>query len=184
MKKIFMNLEFTGLHQNTTIISLALIDLDGRSFYAKFSDYDKVQLTDWVWANVIGGLTIQKGRNEFYNSITGPKSDVVPRLVDWLNSFEEEIEIWGDYIAYDWVLFCELFGGVTSDQFPKCVYYIPYDISTLFRAVGVGPGISRNDFSGEQTHNQHNALTDAIIISKCYKRLEEEYKDKLRGLVL
>ena len=55
--KIYFDTEFTGLHKNTTLISIGLIDEVGRSFYAEFSDYDKYQCDDWikenVWANLI-----------------------------------------------------------------------------------------------------------------------------------
>ena len=44
--KIFFDMEFTGLHQKTTLISIGLIAEDGRTFYAEFNDYDKSQLDD------------------------------------------------------------------------------------------------------------------------------------------
>lgn len=44
MKKIFFDSEFTGLHQNTTLISIGLISDDNNCFYAEFTDYDKNQL--------------------------------------------------------------------------------------------------------------------------------------------
>ena len=38
--KLYFDTEFTGLHKNTTLISVGLIAEDGQEFYAEFTDYD------------------------------------------------------------------------------------------------------------------------------------------------
>ena len=48
LKKIFFDCEFTGLHKNTTLISIGLISDCGKTFYAEFTDYDKGQVDDWI----------------------------------------------------------------------------------------------------------------------------------------
>ena len=40
--KVFFDTEFTGLHRNTTLISIGLVSEDGRTFYAEFNDYDRM----------------------------------------------------------------------------------------------------------------------------------------------
>lgn len=42
--KVFFDTEFTGLHQKTTLISIACITEDGKEFYAEFTDYDEAQV--------------------------------------------------------------------------------------------------------------------------------------------
>jgi len=37
MTRIFFDTEFTGLHKDTTLISIGLIAEDGRTFYAEFN---------------------------------------------------------------------------------------------------------------------------------------------------
>ena len=54
--KIFFDTEFTGLHKNTTLISIGLVDENGRSFYAEFTAYNKSQVDDWIQENVINNL--------------------------------------------------------------------------------------------------------------------------------
>ena len=44
--KIFFDCEFTGLHQNTTLVSIGLISDKGHHFYAELYDYDKSQIDD------------------------------------------------------------------------------------------------------------------------------------------
>ena len=58
--KIFFDTEFTGLHKNTTLISIGLFDENGRNFYAEFNDYDESQCDDWIQDNVIKYLAYQK----------------------------------------------------------------------------------------------------------------------------
>jgi hypothetical protein len=68
------------------------------------------------------------------------------------------------------VLFNNLFG--TAFDIPKCIYYIPFDISTLFLIKGVDPDINREDFSGKtEGSTKHNALWDAEVIQACYNKL-------------
>ena len=51
--QVFLDIEFTGLHQNTTPISLGLVGMDDNSFYGEFEDYDKSQTNEWIDKNII-----------------------------------------------------------------------------------------------------------------------------------
>lgn len=57
--KLFFDTEFTGLHKNTTLISIGIVSEDGHRFYAEFLDYDKEQCTDWIIKNVINNLFLK-----------------------------------------------------------------------------------------------------------------------------
>ena len=54
--KIFFDTEFTGLHQNTTLISIGCVAEDERTFYAENRYYNRKQVDDWIQKNVIGNL--------------------------------------------------------------------------------------------------------------------------------
>ena len=41
--KVWFDTEFTGLHKNTTLISIGLVTENGKTFYAEFTDYDESQ---------------------------------------------------------------------------------------------------------------------------------------------
>lgn len=61
MTKIYYDSEFTGLHKDTTLISIGLISECGtKTFYAEFLDYDKSQVDDWIQNNVIDNLLFNK----------------------------------------------------------------------------------------------------------------------------
>lgn len=98
------------------------------------------------------------------------------RLTRWLSKFED-IEMWGDCMAYDWVLFCDIFGHAFN--IPKNINYIPFDLSTVFKEKGIDPDINREEYAGNMievndAHNwgvkKHNALWDAYVIRECYNK--------------
>lgn len=206
MTKLFFDTEFTGLHQNTTLISLGIVSECGKTFYAEFTDYDKSQIDNWLNDNVISNLlftdriTVAIGSWEnyinkkrvFHNALEMALADldmsdfecvgatpmIVNRLTKWLAQFES-IQIWSDCLSYDWVLFCQLFGHAFN--VPKNVYYIPFDICTLFNARNIDADINREEYALEVIKKtptavsvdgkKHNALWDAYVIKACYKKL-------------
>lgn len=172
MTKIFFDTEFTGLHQNTTLISIGLVAESGEAFYAELTDYDKSQVNEWLENNVISNLYLDK--NVSYDpysdnvKVFGDKNDLKQALTHWLNRFGK-VEIWSDCLSYDWVLFNQIWGH--AFEIPSNVYYIPFDICTLFKIKGVDPDISREEFVGKEKGKKHNALFDAIVIKECYEKL-------------
>lgn len=192
MTKVFFDTEFTGLHQNTTLISIGLISECGKTFYAELTDYDKSQCDDWIKKNVIKNLTITKEIDESLDAwedykhkeailFKGKLEYLKGALENWLNQFEQ-VEIWSDCLSYDWVLFNQIFGHAFN--IPKNVYYIPFDICTVFKIKGIDPDISREEFINIENQKidgkypeslddikKHNALYDAKIIKLCYEKL-------------
>ncbi|MBK7808791.1 MAG: 3'-5' exoribonuclease [Saprospiraceae bacterium] len=201
MTRIFLDTEFTGLHQRTTLISMALYVDDSTYFYAEFNDYSARQLTPWIQENVISKLQI----NQVYTfvkdgekvTMKGNKTQIKKSLKIWLMQFEL-VEIWADVLAFDWVLFCNLFGGAL--KIPENIFYAPFDLATLFRKRGlIGPmsaeqkikEIYRNDkidfnamiihknfidvsrfiIAGVDSKLQHNAFEDARAEKICYDKL-------------
>lgn len=169
--KIFFDTEFTGLHQNTTLISIGLVAEDGRTFYAEFTDYDKTQVDDWIQENVIKNLLfdnkICKDRKHLDNIdvwVVGNTNVVKNDLENWLSQFDK-IEMWSDCLSYDWVLFNQLWGHAFN--IPGNIYYIPFDLCTLFKVKGIDPDINRESFCGVKG-NKHNSLHDAYVIKACY----------------
>lgn len=189
---LYFDTEFTGLHKDTTLISIGLISEDGRSFYAELNDYNKSQIDEWLKENVINNLRFsppKKGdmehnlmqRHEESNPIGSPlhkgysmeirgnTKEVSKALSEWVSQFKD-IKIWSDCLAYDWVLFNHLFGHAFN--LPKNIYYIPFDICTLFEIKGIDPDISREEFINYSIiGNKHNSLYDAKVIKACYEKL-------------
>jgi hypothetical protein len=194
--KLFLDTEFTGLHQATTLISLGIISECGKTFYAEFTDYDRTQLNDWLDENVIANTWVAKNDIQTLMGqvvkeswadihVFGSSDYIKPFLEKWLSQFDNVV-IWSDCLAYDWVLFNQIWGHAFS--IPENVYYIAMDICTVFEMQDIDPDISRERFAtnvfsendeplffdenGNMLENKkHNALWDAFIIRECYKKL-------------
>jgi hypothetical protein len=173
--RAYIDCEFTDLRQSAKFISLALITEDDRFFYAEFNDYDETNLSDWVKFYVLGNLLMsppKPGEQEFFsmsrvdkdtpltekNSIQmrGNTVEITIALTEWLEQFDQ-LEIWGDYPAYDWVLFCELFGG--SLNLPDKIYYIPFDLCTLLKLKGIDPDIGRERCVKDHIQDNPNLMS-------------------------
>jgi hypothetical protein len=186
--KIFFDTEFTGLHQGTTLISIGMIAEDGRELYCELNDYDKTQIDDWLQKNVIDNLLYSEppqGQDEYFKasrtkenpigndlyqsySVTfrGSTNDLKNEIERWISQFDK-VEIWSDCLSYDWVLFNQIFGHAFN--IPKAIYYIPFDLCTLFKVKGIDPDVSREEFAGMTKGSlKHNALWDAKAIRECY----------------
>jgi len=190
--KLFFDTEFTGLHQNTTLISIGIVSQDGRTFYAEFTDYDKTQVDDWIKENVISKLQFndqekEKQKQSNVQFLTegvhyrgfGNTETVKNHLIQWMKQFDS-VQIWSDCLAYDWVLFCQIFGH--AFLIPKNIYYIPFDICPLLLLAGGNADVDREEFVGNMIevndalmwgggNKKHNALWDAYVIRACYKKL-------------
>jgi hypothetical protein len=190
--KLFFDTEFTGLHQGTTLISIGIISECGKRFYAELNDYDESQVDEWLQQNVINRLLMApplEGEDEYYSAVrdqSNPapndlywgysvklrcdKRELEQELTRWIKQFSA-VEMWSDCLSYDWVLFNQIFGHAFN--IPSNVYYIPFDICTLFKVKGIDPDINREEFANLDFGNEfkHNALWDAKVIRACYDKL-------------
>lgn len=195
--RIFYDAEFTGLHRNTTFISIGLVSDSGRTFYAEFSDFAIDQVNDWINNNVVRNLSLSddddgtlasrqlsKGdRSASYDvRIKGCSEDIQEKLIDWLMTeytvAQKQIQFFTDCYAYDWVLMNDLicdYGDALN--IPKHINYIPIDLSTLLWHAGIDPDINREEFAGDvQTQgdmelSKHNPLWDAHVCKTCFDKI-------------
>jgi hypothetical protein len=155
MTKIFFDTEFTGLHQGTTLISIGLIadrgpSLPTQSFYAELTDYDQSQVEEWILENVINNLKNTAMPNNTCQLLDDGNFNCrcdmehLKRYLTFWFSTMDSIEMWSDTLAYDWVLFCQIWGGALN--IPKNIYYIPFDIVNLFKEKKLNPDINRELF--------------------------------------
>lgn len=172
---LFLDTEFTELTQQAQLISLALVGEGGAVFYAELDDYDLGALGDWHREHVVAQLLPEARFNqapaEGQYFVKGPAGLVSARLADWLARLGA-VEIWADVLAWDWVLFCGLFGGALG--IPENVYYIPFDLSTLLRIKGLDPDLDRAVFASYKDPDgleRHNALYDARMELAVYRKL-------------
>lgn len=175
--KLFLDTEFTALKQDARLISLALVSEEGRYFYAEFTDFDRDTLSDWHKEHVLAHLLLDENTSFDWpthgTTLKGDYKIIKEALTTWLSQWTA-IEIWADVPAYDWVFFCELFGGAL--HIPSQIHFIVRDLATFFHLKGIDANISRFDFAynkegSELKLPQHNALADAWTCMRCYQQL-------------
>ena len=153
--RYFFDTEFaeTGRENSPTIdlISIGIVDQNGREYYEESSSYDEENCSDWVVENVISKLrtNTDKGFEQKRNDqIAEEIQEFI--LVDPL----DPPEFWAYYADYDWVVFCWLFGTMMDlpAGFPKhCM-----DLQQWWVQLGLPANAKPLSPAGE-----HNALVDA-----------------------
>lgn len=139
---LYFDTEFTGLHKNTTLISIGIVTDQGYEFYAEFNDYDSLQLNTWINNNVISNLILSgdnpkasKIINEpLRKNVVGNKYQIRQLLLEWLDNIfykhNERMLFISDVCHYDMVLLIDLLGddafSIPSHITPAC-----YDINQL-----------------------------------------------------
>ena len=181
--KIFFDTEFTGLHKNTTLVSIGLVSEDNRQFYAELIDYNEEQCDDWINENVISYL-YSKNRDKRQNVYVpnyhlAGKYEIAKVLENWLSQFDD-IELVSDVCHYDMVLFADLFGGAfyMPQNVCACCYDINQDIARVYNcSMREAFNMSREDILKNYGKNnkiigdKHNALYDAKVIRELYQAL-------------
>lgn len=170
-KSLFLDTEFTGLHQRTSLISLAIVADTGEYFYAEFNDYDRATITPWLRENVLDNLLLASGMPLPSDGtvLEGHRTQIAAGIKDWLEQLlrkygPEKFRFWADVPHYDWVLFCELFGG--SLNLPDYIDFMVMDLATWLYSKGISPDIPRIKLAGDPGFfglKQHNALYDAFL---------------------
>jgi hypothetical protein len=183
MARIFFDTEFTGLHKDTTLMSIGLVAEDGNSFYAEFVDYDTNQVNEWIQKNVINNLWTGKSIDFGHTQIStdleiarGDKSMIKLALLSWLNKFDS-IEWVSDVCHYDFVLLIDLvYKHALNMPYGKhcaACHDINQDIAKFY---GISE-IEAFDLSREQILKdanieikgaKHNSLYDAKVIKEIY----------------
>ena len=188
---LFFDMEFTGLRQNTTPISLGIVSEDGKRFYAEFTDYDESQCDDWIKENVIKNLKLagmgvgvsDTDENPPLRIVMGDKKYIYQEMNEWLHHFDT-IQFVSDVCHYDFVLLIDLLtNGGTALDLPENISAVCHDlnmdIARHFRvsdreAFDMSREKIMNDLCKAEdivTGNKHNSLYDAEVIREIYEEI-------------
>lgn len=147
--RFYLDTEFDETPDRVELISLALRAEDGRELYLISNDFNVNSCNPWVQRNVIPYLHI------FQPDHVGPKNSFAEQIELFL-CHEDRPEFWGYYSAYDWFLFCRLWGGMLHmpGRFGKACSDLKQLANTLI------PGISYKDACPPES-TRHNSVADA-----------------------
>ncbi len=187
--KVYMDTEFTGLHKNTTLISIGLISEDGRKFYMENYDYDKSQIDTWIQENVINNTTYLSQINELgicnldVNNLfsVGTKEDIKRELARWFAPFDE-VQLVSDVCHYDMVLLIDIFGSafeLPSNVSPVCIDLNEQIANFLNMSSQKAFDVSRegllsNLLGLEIEGEKHNALYDAKVMKAIHRLMQKD----------
>lgn len=144
--RFFYDCEFIEDGKTIELISIGVVDTDGREFYAVSTEFDDRRAGAWVRANVLPKLPSPGDRA--WRSRERIKSD----LLDFLTAPGEDIELWAWIAAYDHVVLCQLWGRMID--LPKGVPMWTNDLKQECVRLG-------NPQMPKQESGEHNALADA-----------------------
>lgn len=160
------------------LISIGMVDEDGNTFYAENTDFDPLLLNDWVTKNVVPSLRwwgksstsdrfVANTANEhaWDTEVWGSPQKIANELLTFAPP-PLEPEFWGWYSAYDWVVFCWLFG--TMMELPEGYPKYCRDLKHIADMFGIRSNV-------KEPKNEHNALDDA----QYHKRLYDDIKDQV-----
>ena len=183
MTRLYLDTEFTELTQHAQLLSIGMIDSEGRSFYAELQ-HAQLPQDDWLANNVLCHMNWlgQQNKSHLVNKgdqwqVFGSAMEVTEHLQSWLSHYQKA-EVWADCVVWDWLLFCELFGGAFEK--PPQIHYLPFDLVTLLLAKGVNPDINRRELAvsmGLQVNGfAHHALDDAKLTGFLVEELLKDGK--------
>jgi len=157
--KYFLDTEFIDNGTTIPLISIALVCEDGREFYAENSSADLSKAGEWVKANVLPLLwsrSADKRKANLWSRDGGAGGfmahEEIGSEIRLFIPEGDKPQFWGYYSAYDWVVFCQLFGTMMDlpDGFPMYCR----DIKQWGDQLG-SPDLPK------QNGTEHNALEDA-----------------------
>lgn len=157
IRDLFLDTEFLDTGSRLELISIGVVDLQGREFYAENSEFDweDPEVSDWLRKNVrphLRGGDFQMDRGE-----------IAWGLRRWVRSLGaiSRPRFWSWFAAHDWVLVCNLFGGLMSlpGEWPQVCLDLEQLRSTF--------GLNRPD--REPDGAEHDALADARWHREIYR---------------
>lgn len=151
--RYFLDTEFIEYPNTIELISIGVKCSDGRKYYAISSEFDESKASSWVVENVINKLEPDEPRKTI--------SQIKEELIEFI--IGDDIEFWGYYADYDWVVFCWIFG--TMMDLPKGFPMHCKDLKQLLDARGILKIPIPNP------DHEHNALADAEWNEKLYEFL-------------
>jgi len=171
-----MDTEFLDTGSAIDLVSIGLVAEDGRELYLQSVEFDPIKANGWIRENVLPHLKICHSSGKWnldqslYSWERCEKPDCAWRtreqIRDEVLAFLDvekygALDIIGWCAAYDWVVFCQLFG--TMMDIPQGYPHYIRDLQHILDERGIS-----DDQLPPQENGTHNALEDARHIKKLW----------------
>jgi hypothetical protein len=144
--RFFYDCEFIEDGNTIELVSIGMVDEDGREFYAVSTEFDPSRAIEWVRNNVLDKLP--PPANPAWRSRERIRAD----LLEFLLGPGEQIELWAWMAAYDHVSLAQLWGDMRA--LPRQVPRFTHELRQRWEDLGSPP-------LPPAPPDQHDALADA-----------------------
>jgi 3' exoribonuclease, RNase T-like len=144
--RYFYDCEFIEDGRTIELVSIGVIDTEGREFYAVSTEFDPDRAIPWVRRNVLDKLP--SPADPAWRSRERIRTD----LLAFLLAPSEPIELWAWMSAYDHVALCQLWGDMRA--LPRAIPRFTHELRQLWEDAG-SPELP------PPPRDQHDALADA-----------------------
>jgi hypothetical protein len=144
--RFFYDCEFIEDGRTIDLVSIGVVDENGREFYAVSTEFDPSRAIDWVRRNVLDKLP--PPASPAWRSLEQIRTD----LLRFLLEPGEEIELWAWMSAYDHVALCQLWGDMRA--LPRAIPRFTHELRQHWEVAGCPP-------LPAAPPDQHDALADA-----------------------
>lgn len=165
ISRYFFDFEFIEDGKTIDPVSIGIKSEDGRTYYAVFKTFNKVQFFEnsWLVKNVLPGLPARKANpnqewswanfeEDYATGLWKSKQDIRDDILDFVRLEEEKPRFYAYYADYDWVTICQLFGKMID--LPRGWPMYCRDLKQITDMLG-------NPALPPQQNDEHNALADA-----------------------
>lgn len=158
---IFFDTEFTGLDIDPKLISIALISEDGtHEFYSELSDtFHPKDCAPFVHEAVLPHLQGGDALMTF--------NELTLRLGNWINGFDQPVQLVTDSFSWDWPWIQELFSQ--SGTWPKNLDGKPVALSKLVGPITLDAEVELIFRDHVPRLRRHHALDDAKANRLAYR---------------
>jgi hypothetical protein len=179
-----LDTEFIELSEKKTIdlISIGIVAGDGREYYAISEEFDASTASEWVVENVLNKLPPRPGsfkstevslRQRYESKAWKSRKRIKKELLDFIVPDENGIQFWAGWAAYDWVVFCWIFGCMVD--LPKGYPNYCNDVIQWMNQLGL-----KRENLPPKPEDAHNALADAHWVKQAYDVLKKYANDQQR----
>lgn len=160
--RFFYDCEFIEDGFTIELISIGVVDEDGREFYAVSTEFDANRAGRWVRQYVLPQLPPPSSDRWL------SRSQLRDDLYAFLTAHGSEIELWAWYAAYDHVALAQLWGAMPA--LPSRIPKFTRDLRQRWEAVGK-PKLP------QAPANAHDALADARHNLERWKVIEQRRRE-------
>jgi hypothetical protein len=110
--RYFYDCEFIEDGRTIDLVSIGVVDENGREFYAISTEFDDSKAIPWVRRNVLDKLPSPS--DKAYRSRERIRDDLFAFLMEPIRGRAEQMELWAWFAAYDHVVLAQLWGAMPA----------------------------------------------------------------------